>query len=466
MSFTSVNSLRARIITSALLITLVVLPSIGIALNKAFEQQVRANVQDQLSAYFYSVLAVTEMDGGDLLMPEALLENQFNVINSGLYALVSSADSSRAKTPFYSDVSDTLLWFSNSFLGANINQSLPHPAVGESEFGQVMLNDELHFIFSYSVQFETSSAFEEQDGPSAAAPITLHIVKDLASVLAQEKAFSQQLWTGLLVLIVALLVIQAFWLTWTLKPLARFSQQLDAVQGGEREQLSEDYPKELNAVANQLNILLTNEQRQRKRYRNALADLAHSLKTPLAAVLSQKDLSAASTEQLKRINRSISHQLKRAQSAGTSAWHLGIQSKDLADKLIRTLAKIYPHIHLSYAQPPAKDTLFLGDEADLTEMLGNLLDNACKAAKRNVTLLIEKRDKRFFIIVEDDGDGVPNKEKALILERGKRADTYEQGHGIGLAIVRDLVESYDGDISIDASSSLGGAKFVLAFPIA
>ena len=467
MSFTSLNSLRARIIVSALLITLVVLPSIGIALNRAFEQQVRANVQDQLSAYFYSVLAVTEMDGSDLLMPEILLENQFNVISSGLYALVSSADSTNAKPPLYENAPSSLRWFSNSFLGASINESLPHPVVGESEFGQIMLNDQLHFIFSYSVRFETSSEPEEQEGQSSvAAPITLHIVKDLVGVLAQEKAFSQQLWTALFVLIIALLVIQAFWLTWTLKPLARFSQELDAVQGGERKQLTEDYPKELNAVANQLNILLTNEQRQRKRYRNSLADLAHSLKTPLAAVLSQKDLSTESTEQLRRINSSISHQLKRAQSAGNSAWHLGIQSKDAADKLIRTLTKIYPDIHLSYAQPPANDALFLGDEADLTEILGNLLENACKAAKRNVTLLIEKRDKRFFIIVEDDGDGVSDKEKALILERGKRADTYEQGYGIGLAIVRDLVKSYDGDISIEASSRLGGAKFVLAFPYA
>ena len=452
------NSLRTRIIASALLIIVVVLPSIGIALNNAFEQQIRANVQDQLNAYFYSILALTEMEDGELLMPEALLENQFNLINSGLYALISS--DSDAKSTLDSN-SPIIKWSSNSFLGANITEALPKPALGQNRFGQIKLNGEDHFIYSYSIRFDDSNTSVQQNEQSM--PITIHIVKDLASVLQQQKAFGRVLWIWLFVMIAVLLLIQIFWLVWTLKPLASFTLELNAVQAGKADQLSQQYPNELKAVATQLNALLSTEQRQRKRYRNALSDLAHSLKTPLAVIQSQQDLTASSMEQIKHINRTIDHQLKRAQSAGNNAWHLGIKLGVISDNLIRTLAKIYPSIDIKYARQASVNDTFYGDEADLTEMLGNLLDNACKAAKSKVRVSIYSQSKSLFIAVEDDGSGVSTKQKSRILERGKRADTYEQGHGIGLAIVRDLVDNYEGELHIGTSTELTGAKFTLCF---
>jgi two-component system sensor histidine kinase PhoQ len=453
--FNSLNSLRTRIMVSALLVIVVVLPSIGIALNNAFEQQVRANVQDQLNAYFYSVLAVTEIENDELLMPEVLLENQFNVINSGLYALITrpALQSSEADT-----IQAEILWTSTSFLGASISEQIPAPKLGQSQFSEIAVNGEAHFIYSYSVRFDNTSDINQ-----ASSIITLHIVKDLFDVLAQQQAFSQKLWLWLLVLIVVLLFIQAFWLTWTLKPLALFEKELNAVRTGETEQLLARYPSELDTVAKQLNGLLSNEQKQRQRYRNALSDLAHSLKTPLAAILSQQDLSAASMEQVQQINRTITHQLKRAQSAGNKAWHLGINVAFMSDKLLRTLSKIYPDIAINYAQPIDSSIVFHGDEADFSEMLGNLLDNACKAAKSKVHLSIYVLEEQLKIVVEDDGKGVDSAQQAKILERGKRADTYEHGHGIGLAIVCDLVDNYSGSLTIASSAQLGGAKFILTF---
>lgn len=452
------NSLRTRIMASALLIIVVVLPGIGIALNNAFEQQVRANTQDELNAYFYSILALTEMEDGELLMPEVLLENQFNLINSGLYALISSE--SDAKSTLGSTHS-TIKWFSNSFLGATVSRTLPSPELGNSRFGQIELNDEVHLIYSYTIRFDSSSINANQNVKSL--PITIHIIKDLGAVIQQQKAFSQVLWTWLFILIAVLLLIQIFWLIWTLKPLARFTQELNAVQSGEAQQLSQQYPNELNTVAKQLNALLSNEQQQRQRYRNALSDLAHSLKTPLAVIQSQQDLTASSMEQLTHINRTIDHQLKRAQSAGNNAWHLGVKVGLVSDKLVRTLAKIYPNIDIQYARKASDNDTFHGDESDLTEMLGNLLDNACKAAQSQVRLSVYSQSKRLFIVIEDDGSGISSSQISLIQERGKRADTYEQGHGIGLAIVRDLIDNYEGELQIDKSNELGGAKFTLCF---
>ena len=461
MTTKPINSLRTRIILSALLVVLLVLPSIGIALHNAFEAQVKEGLKEQLNAYFYSVLAVTEFENNEIMMPEVLLENQFNLISSGLYALITQRASQNENET-------NTLWFSNSFLGLDSPANLPSPALGQSSFQQIQLNQQTHYVFSYSVQFEVASQSSEQAAqlPAAQLPIiTLHILKDSSSIAGQQKAFSQQLWTWLIVLMVALVIIQMFWLTWTLKPLERFTHELNKVQLGQAEQLKQDYPNELNTVAKQLNALLKTEQRQRKRYRNALADLAHSLKTPLAVIQSQQDLSASSTEQISQINRTIAYQLKRAQSAGNKAWHLGIKVTAVANKLLRTLPKIYPNIHLSYTHEPANDCIFQGDESDLTEILGNLLDNACKAATHKVLLSIYKQQKCLIISVQDDGKGIPNAQKSLILERGKRADTYATGNGIGLAIVQDLVLSYEGKLEISTGEVLGGAQFTISLPL-
>ncbi|MFT6977184.1 MAG: two-component system sensor histidine kinase PhoQ [Shewanella psychromarinicola] len=435
------SSLKVRIVVSALLLILVLLPIIGITLNNAFETQVNVAAKNQLKAYVYSVLAMAEVEDNQLQMPSHLLENQFNVIGSGLYALITTKD-------------NQLLWTSNSFLGLNTPINLPKPATGRSTFDSIMINDKPLLIYSFSVSFATS----EQP-----FTMTLHIIKNKQEYLQQIQKFSNTLWTWLLILTALLVIVQLSWLLWTLKPLGQFSQELTAVEQGTSMQLSTHYPVELQKVAKQLNTLLQTEQNQRKRYRNALADLAHSLKTPLAVIQTQADLSEASLEQINRINQIIAYQLRRAQSAAGSGWHLGISVDSIAVRLVRTLTKIYQHRNLTIEYHPNKQARFKGDEADLTEMLGNVLDNACKAAKTRVTLTLKQQDNQLWMTIEDDGEGIPEEKQQHIFERGIRADTYAQGHGIGLAIVRDLVDSYHGNLTVGQSASLQGAKFEFTF---
>jgi len=217
-------------------------------------------------------------------------------------------------------------------------------------------------------------------------------------------------------------------------------------------------------VTEQLNLLLSAEQKQRQRYRNALSDLAHSLKTPLAVIQSQQQLSQLTIEQLGVINSMVDHQLRKAQSAGQSSWHLGTKIAPIANKLISSLEKIYQDKAINFTVNIASEAVFRGDEADLLEVLGNLLDNACKAAKTKISLKVTDEKKVVQFIIEDDGCGIAEALRQDILQRGTRADTYQHGHGIGLAIVRDLVDSYQGSITIEESSSLTGAKFILNFP--
>ena len=440
------NSIRVRLIASALLMIIITLPIIGIALNKAFEVHLKNALQQELSANIYSILATADVDNGELFMPEQLLENKFNVSQSGLYGIISSPKSA-SNIP-------KILWKSESLLSLDIPTELNHPIQGQFDFYTIKLDDTDHAVYSYSVSFvENNAEF----------PFTVHVIEDLNDFMLVTQSFRTQIWGWLFALMGFFLVVQAVWLTWSLKPLRQLKQELNKIEQGKALTVSENYPKELSLVTQQLNNLLKTEQSQRTRYRNALSDLAHSLKAPLAVIQSQGDLSTTSLEQLQTLNHMIEHQLKRAQAAGESSWYLGVPVVPVAEKLTNTMAKLYRDNRITLHHQLTEADIFKGDEVDLMEILGNLLDNACKAAKHNVSLTLTGQNNTLTITVEDDGEGIEDSVKASIMTRGTRADTYSQGHGIGLAIVRDLVESYQGTIAIDRSDKLGGAKFTLSF---
>jgi two-component system sensor histidine kinase PhoQ len=448
--FWQINSLKVRVLFSTLLMTIVMLPVIGLTLTNAFDRQLSIAMKNELTAYSYSILTVAEVDNNQLEMPEYLLENQFNISQSGLYALINS----RPNKNFSAET----LWQSQSLLTLPLQALsaglIPSPKIGENIFSVIILEGRKHLLYSFSVSFSDNAQ---------PFPITLHLIKDQKEFLLALSDFKQQLWSWLLFLMLVFIVIQVAWLLWTLKPLKVLAHELTTIEQGKKNTLDAHYPLELQQVTSQLNTLLLTEQNQRKRYRNALADLAHSLKNPLAVMQSEASLSKEVHQQISLINNIIEHQLKRAQSAGESSWHLGVEVKPLLDKLIASLMKVYQDKQLRFSVNVDNKALFKGDEADLMEMLGNLADNACKAAKSTVAVTVKVNNKQLTITVEDDGVGIESSQQQAILTRGTRADTYHAGHGIGLAIVRDLVSSYQGQLSITTSTSLGGAAFILTF---
>jgi len=430
--------------------TIVMLPVIGFTLTNAFDRQLSVAMKNEITAYSYSILTVAEVDNNQLEMPEYLLENQFNISQSGLYALINSLPNK--------NFSVETLWQSQSLLTLSLQtlspELIPSPKIGENVFSAITLEGKEHLLYSFSVSFSDNAR---------PFPITLHLIKDQKEFLLALSDFKQQLWSWLIALMLLFIVIQVAWLLWTLKPLKVLVNELTSIEQGTKNTLDGHYPLELQQVTSQLNTLLLTEQNQRKRYRNALSDLAHSLKNPLAVMQSEVSLSKDAQEQICVINNIIEHQLKRAQSAGESSWHLGVAVKPLLDKLIASLMKVYQEKQLRFVVNVDKNTLFKGDEADLMEILGNLADNACKSAKLTVAVTVKVNHKKLTITVEDDGVGIESSQQQAILTRGTRADTYQAGHGIGLAIVRDLVSSYQGKISITTSTSLGGAAFILTF---
>lgn len=444
LSFFRQNSLKSRLLLSAIFMIIVILPLVGLLISNAYQQHMESAIKNELTAYSYSLLAVAEFENGQLIMPEALTESRFNTSQSGLYATITQLSNGQN------------LWQSASLLALNVPRRLPVPAVGNNTFASITLERNPHFIYSFSASFTDDIGEHE---------ITIHVIQNKAAFIELMDEFRGQIALGLIVLMLVLLLSQYAWLQWSLKPLHTLTDEIHRIEQGKSKQLEQEYPIELEQVTEQINTLLQTEQVQRTRYRNALSDLAHSLKTPLAVLQGQVNIvgTSLSQEQIDVMNLMIEHQLKRAQSAGQSAWHLGIEIEPTLKKLTNSLQKIYRDKQLSMNVNLTEDAIFKGDEADLLEILGNLLDNACKAAHSSVSIAIVQLHKCLEICVQDDGQGIAEEKIELILQRGKRADTYSQGHGIGLAIVRDLVDSYKGELHIGSSSSLGGAKFTLRF---
>jgi two-component system, OmpR family, sensor histidine kinase PhoQ len=267
--------------------------------------------------------------------------------------------------------------------------------------------------------------------------------------------------------------VLAFVLRAVLRPLGRIETEIRAMESGRSEQLSASYPEELRGVATNLNALLRRERSRQQRYRESLANLAHSLKTPLAAIRTllasplepEADRLAEIDRELARMDRIIGWQLRRAAAAGAGGVGLvPVAVAPVARDLATTLDKVYLHrqIHCELEIP---DTArFRGAEGDLQEILGNLMDNAWKYAQSRVRCSATASEAAGLELrVEDDGEGLDPASAALVLARGTRLDESQPGQGIGLAVVKELAESYGGSVAVEASE-LGGAALIVRLP--
>lgn len=263
---------------------------------------------------------------------------------------------------------------------------------------------------------------------------------------------------------VLLLITQAVILRWGLSPLRKVGKELSLIESGEQLQIKEDYPQEIERLTDNINILLQQERDQKTRYRNALGDLAHSLKTPLAVL--QSGLSAninskqddSMQEQIACMNSIVEYQLQRAATAGAASIGKSVDVKLVVERLLKSLYKVYQDKQVNVTIDIDENTLFKGDEGDLMEVLGNLLENAFKWADQQVKIKARRVDDKLSIIVSDDGPGIPQNKIDDILQRGVRADQTTAGHGIGLSIVQNVVEAYHGSLKITESKSGNGAE--------
>ncbi len=455
-------SLQTRLLIAISVLLTIFLGLTGIVLDRAFSNSVEAGVAEQLQLHIYVLLAAVEEESGDFYFAEDFLEPRLSQLNSGLYGFVSHPETGALlRTPSALELDFSVFSFWQSPLDR-----------GELDFTRaIAANGEEYFVASYGV------VWENQD-----QSFTFSILESTSFHRAEVSNFRTSLWSWLGGLAVLLLVLQLLLMRWGLEPLRRLAHDLKQMESGESEELQRNYPRELLAVTDNLNMLIKAERKQQGRYRTTLGDLAHSLKTPLAVIqgametltsIHSKNLSAEGREQISqveeqvgRMNQIVTYQLQRAVKANeTTALARRIRIADVVTRIINALNKVYADKGIAAQADVDVQAMFLGDERDLMEILGNLLDNAYKYGHSKVSVTVRTLvtpERQLTLIVEDDGPGIPAEHRDYVLQRGARVDTLARGQGIGLAVVTDIVSSYGGQIAVE-NNAAGGARVQVVF---
>jgi two-component system sensor histidine kinase PhoQ len=316
-----------------------------------------------------------------------------------------------------------------------------------------------------------------EGGPEAEFPYTVYISEDTGALSQQILVFRRALWGYLGGAGLVLLLLQMLVLRWSLRPLRQVISEVKRVQRGQLARMSAQHPRELEPLTESINAFIESERENLDRQRNTLADLAHSLKTPLAVLRARLDNEVSLDElreevgtQVRRMNDMVSYQLTRAASSGHALFAAPIEVEPHAEQIVRGLEKVYAARKVLCEFDVDANARFFGEAGDLQELLGNLLENAFKWAVSRVLLTVRVGDTApgrrdgLFIAVEDDGPGIAQERVAQLLQRGVRGDERVQGHGIGLAIVQDIVRGYRGELEVIRSDELGGARFEVKLP--
>ncbi|GAC14703.1 ATP-binding protein [Aliiglaciecola lipolytica] len=432
-------SLRLRSFAAALLALLLFIPLSAMTLEQAFTRSLSQSMLEQLRVQSLTLISEFEMGDGVPDMPEQLFNDKLNIPGSGLYAFIK--------------INQQIVWKSLSTLNWSEQPQLDAPIIGEEIFLPDFSLSSDYFMYAYTAEFEGSDNF---------VPVSFFIVQDKLTFEKERDAFSNTLWYWLGFLALLLLVVLIGSLNMALSPINTLIGQIKKTEEGDIERLQETYPPELEKLKRSINHLLDTEQQQRSRYKNSLSDLAHSLKTPLAVLTGNPNLPRSANEPLTQIDNIIQRQLKRAVAGAGSGWDQAQTILPIVKKLQSAMRKVHADKHLSISIDIDESVQFRGDQTDLMELLGNLMDNACKAAKSTVMVSAMQTNKMLRITVEDDGQGIEPQHREALLHRGKRLDSYQEGQGIGMAVVTDLISAYHGKMEI-SDSTLGGAKIDMTF---
>jgi two-component system, OmpR family, sensor histidine kinase PhoQ len=407
-----------------------------------------------LDAQLVALLAASETDDHGNAQPAGpLAETRLRQPGSGLYAVIRAEDGK-------------LIWRSPSLLGREPALGAPI-APGSRRIERQRLDDG-------SEVMTLTAAIEWEVEPGTSRPFLFSVATSVGPYEAQLSRFRQQMFGWFLSLLLLLLGALAVLLRWGLRPVRQIESEIREVEDGARTALSDVQPTELRGLAANMNTLLASERRRVEHYRNTLGNLAHSLKTPLAVIRSaltgaREAPRGVIDQQVDRMDAIVQHQLRRAVAAGAAVvGQTGVEVAPVLTELRAAMNKVYGHKDLMIELVAPDDARFAGDRGDLFELSGNLLDNACKWCRSRVRVSARRqvdamRRARLRLTIEDDGAGVAVGDRARILERGMRADERMDGQGLGLAMVREIVELYGGELTI-GDSALGGAQVEVVLP--
>jgi len=442
-------SLQTRLLLAGSFVLLAFIALCGLGLESAFTRAALDAQENRMRGMVYALLGAAEPDARGALelndgdLPEPRLMRR----ESGLEAAIF-------------DETGAVLWRSPSQSGA-----LPvviGPDVGDWKLERI--GEVGRFALSFGLRWIVGDALPQR--------YTVLVLEEPQAYEVQLAVFRRTLWLWLAGAAAALLAALVLVLRWGLRPIRLLVRELRQVEAGRQGQIERSYPGEITPLTGALNAMIRHERSQLQRYRNALGDLAHSLKTPLAVLRGlasdarlDREARRQLEEQVGRMQQIADHQLSRAATAGRRALAQPVAVAPIGHKLAGALAKVYADKQLKFEVHVAAPLLARVDSGDLHELLGNMLDNAAKWARGTVRLQAARRDGALEVDVEDDGPGFPADPDRL-LERGVRADSRMPGQGLGLASVAEILQAYEGTIRLERSEALGGGRVALRIPSA
>jgi signal transduction histidine kinase len=457
------NSLAFRLFTTAAAWTLLVLPFAGIIIYGLYRDDVQASFDGQLQK-LVNAITVDSMGNGDAppTPPANLYEPLFEVTHSGWYWQITPLDDPAARRLVSSSLATA---------------KLPSPAakrISPDATGA-------RWMTAKGPGDEPLRLVEVIDTPGHEPnkPRYSIIVAGPQDWLDHLVAnFRYRLTTALALAGIGLVAVTLFQVRFGLLPLRKIEQGLAAIRSGASTTLEGGLPAEIEPLQTELNALIHSNQEIVDRARTQVGNLAHALKTPLAVITNEArgdktGLGSKVAEQAQIMSEQVKHYLDRARMAArVNVIGRVTPVLPVVEPLVRALERINQEkgVKIAVACPP--DARFQGERQDLEEMLGNLLDNACKWARKNVVLDVEVvaltgrgHNKRLAITVSDDGKGLTREQRARIGKRGLRLDETKPGSGLGLSIVMDLAQSYRGSYEL-AESAGGGLAVKLDLPAA
>lgn len=452
------KSLAFRLFASAAAWTLVVIPAAAILLVSLYRQAVERSFDARLNVYMTSLVASSTAESGDSPQePTNLGAPIFTIPFSGWYWQIKPLKG--AERPLY--VSDSLL-----------DQQLDLP----SEEGASPDDSLTRRSYAPGPDDDQNLRVVEREirpGGPGSAGYSYAVAGDAAEIDSDLAEFTTMLILALAILGLGLVAATFFQVRFGLMPLRAIRQDLAEIRSGDAESLEGELPDEIKPLQTELNALIQSNRDVVERARTHVGNLAHALKTPLSVISNEARshegvLSDKVVEQAEIMRTQITHHLDRARVAARSGVIGDVtEVTPVLEALKRTLDRIYGGRGVALEVSSSPGLKFQGEKQDLEEMVGNLMDNACKWAKARVGVTAERSGEAngFTIIVDDDGSGLTKAERERAMKRGQRLDESKPGSGLGLSIVADLAHLYKGRFELEPSPN-GGLRARLTLPVA
>lgn len=450
-------SLVLRLTFGASLALIISLSLIALAVDRGFRGAAEGALQERLESVVFLILSTLEVDAeGQPGVADSLAEPRLDQPGSGL----SAGAITRAGA-----------WQSSSLYGV---VDPPDQGMLPRNSERMLASSDAEPWYRYAVGF----GWEQPDGQII--DLTIWAAEDPERLRRTLAGFRGDLYRWMLLAAGLVIAAQLVILLLLLRPLRRVAEEVGEIESGQRAALTGPYPRELQPLTANLNALLATERNNATHYRQALADLAHALKTPLAVLRARLDSSgsdhpgdvafandAAVDETLNDMELILRRQLERAARSTRRTLTTPVAVLPMLQRLAQSLSRLYADDGVSFDVEGDEVTLRI-DERDLMELCGNLMDNAAKYGRGRVFVRVASgasglRSPGVDIAIEDNGPGIDGKRFDALLQRGARGDEQREGQGLGLAIARQLIEAYGGSIDLDRSR-LGGAALRISFP--